>query len=416
MQKHGAASVAFPTIAVCASLLVLLSAQAAPLPSGADESSIVPLSYRISTVELESLVSPTEASVRFNRDGVNYSESGARASYPFLDPLKGQTYEVSREFGLVKDGANGREYFHPGIDFRASEGTPVIAAAAGKVERSGYTAGYGLFFLIDHGSFSTLYAHLGKKRLVKKGDTVSAGQPIGSVGSTGDTEEALLHYEIRLSRSKSGILHAVDPRQFLDIAKRAGSRGTAASLAYGVETLAPRFSFKDGKESLSCDLQDGAFSVRDDPANLPLRNPLGSRAGAVDCGFGLRDDPFTKVREFHTGIDIVGFWGCPVYASGAGVVAKAGSDSGYGCFVIIRHGKLVSLYGHLKDLSGVHVGQSVAAGQRIGAIGNTGKTTGPHVHFEIRLVADMGSGFKEEVKQFFDPQAFLDQASELGIR
>jgi murein DD-endopeptidase MepM/ murein hydrolase activator NlpD len=416
MLKSGAVKGAFTIAAACAALLVLLSAQADPLPSTANESSIVPLSYKIATVELESLVSPTEASVRFNRDGVSCSESGDRSSYPFLHPLQGQACEVCREFGPVKDGPSGREYFHPGIDFRASEGAPVFAAASGKVERSGYTAGYGLFIVINHGSFSTLYGHLQKIRLVKKGDAVSAGQRIGSVGSTGDTAEALLHYEIRLSRSKSGILNAVDPRQFLDIAKRAGSRGTAASLAYGVEVMTPHFTFKEGKAGISCDLPDGAFSVRDDPAKLPLRNPLGANAGKVDCGFGQRDDPFTKKREFHTGVDIVCFWGCPVYAAGAGVVAKAGTDSGYGNFVIIRHGKIVTLYAHLKDLSAVSVGKELAAGQRIGVIGNTGKTTGPHLHYEIRLVTDADSGFKEEVKQFFDPQVFLDWASGMGIR
>jgi murein DD-endopeptidase MepM/ murein hydrolase activator NlpD len=416
MKKASGAPVATLVLPLLAALLAVSPTPSEPRSSQADESSIVPLSYRVISIELESQVSPTSASVRFTRDGVSYSENGERSAYPFLHPLQGQECEVSREFGMVKNDAAGGEYFHPGIDFRASEGAAVFAAAAGKVERSGYTNGYGLFIVIDHGSFSTLYGHLRKDRLVKKGDVVNSGQRIGSVGSTGDTTEALLHYEIRLSRSKSGVLHAIDPRQFLEISKKAGSRGSAASLAFGADVVTPRFSFKAGKVTIACDLADGPFSEQDSPENLPLRNPLGARAGKVDTGFGMRANPFTKKQEFHTGIDIPCSWDCPVYAAGAGSVAKAGYDAGYGNYVIIRHDKLVTLYSHLKDLNGVTVGKKVSAGQRIGLIGNTGKTTGPHLHYEIRLVPDMESGFKDSVKQLFDPQAFLTWASGLGIR
>jgi murein DD-endopeptidase MepM/ murein hydrolase activator NlpD len=88
-------------------------------------------------------------------------------------------------------------------------------------------------------------------------------------------------------------------------------------------------------------------------------------------------------------------------------VAKVGYESGYGFFAIIRHGNLVSLYSHLRDTDSLKEGQSVSAGQVIGRIGNTGATTGPHLHFEIRLVPDLRSGFRESVKQLCDPLSFI---------
>lgn len=387
-----------------------------PSLPNADESSIVPLSYKVASVVLETQVSPTSAAVRFTRDGVNYAESGERSAYPFIHPLQGREFAVCRGFGMVKDEARGKEYFHPGVDFAASEGTPVVAAASGKIERYGYTAGYGIYIVINHGSFSSLYGHLRKDRLVKKGDTVAAGARIGSVGSTGDTDGSLLHYEIRLSKSKSGVLHAVDPNDFLDIAKRAGSKGSAASMAFGVDALIPRFAFKGGIVAIDFDLPEGNVAIRGAPSELPLRNPLGKGAYKMDTGFGLRTNPFSKKKEFHTGLDIASYWGAPIYATGSGTVAKIGHDSGYGNYAIIRHGRLVSLYSHLKDLSALSEGMKVSAGTRIGVVGNTGMTTGPHVHYEIRLVDDHDSDFKESVKRLFDPQLFLDWAARLGIR
>lgn len=122
---------------LAAALLAVLPLSSQSTLPYADESSIVPLSYKVAGIELETQVSPSSAAVRFTKDGVNYSESGERTAYPFIHPLQGQNYSVCRDFGMVKDETSGKEYFHPGVDFAASEGTPVAAAASGKVERYG---------------------------------------------------------------------------------------------------------------------------------------------------------------------------------------------------------------------------------------------------------------------------------------
>jgi murein DD-endopeptidase MepM/ murein hydrolase activator NlpD len=89
--------------------------------------------------------------------------------------------------------------------------------------------------------------------------------------------------------------------------------------------------------------------------------------------------------RMHTGIDIGAAYGSPVRAAAAGTVVVAGPVSGYGNAIVVDHGGgLATLYGHLSRF-GVHAGSTVAAGQTIGAVGNTGNSTGPHLHFEVRV-------------------------------
>lgn len=107
--------------------------------------------------------------------------------------------------------------------------------------------------------------------------------------------------------------------------------------------------------------------------------------GRKSSGFGQRANPFDRTkREFHTGIDIAVPLRTEVYASRAGVVEFSGYKGGYGLLVIIRHEHgYRTYYGHLSR-SNVKKGERVAANQVVALSGNTGRTTGPHVHFEIR--------------------------------
>ena len=105
--------------------------------------------------------------------------------------------------------------------------------------------------------------------------------------------------------------------------------------------------------------------------------------GEVTDGFGMRIHPITGEEKFHSGIDIGASEGTPVGAAGAGEVTMAGWNGGYGNCVMINHGNgLETLYGHLSAIM-VSVGDLVSAGQTIGAVGSTGNSTGPHLHFEI---------------------------------
>lgn len=105
--------------------------------------------------------------------------------------------------------------------------------------------------------------------------------------------------------------------------------------------------------------------------------------GLYSSSFGWRRAPFSRRWKFHTGIDMAAPPGTPVYASGAGTVTLADWSGGYGRMVIIDHGEgIVSRYAHNNQVL-VREGDSVARGQQIATVGMTGRTTGPHLHFEI---------------------------------
>ncbi|KMO86789.1 peptidase M23 [Megasphaera cerevisiae DSM 20462] len=110
--------------------------------------------------------------------------------------------------------------------------------------------------------------------------------------------------------------------------------------------------------------------------------------GVITSPFGYRTHPIFGTSIFHSGIDIGVDYGTPVHAADSGVVVDAGWISGYGYAVIIDHGNgLSTLYGHNESLA-VSAGQSVSQGQVIAYAGSTGNSTGPHVHFEVRVNGD----------------------------
>lgn len=108
--------------------------------------------------------------------------------------------------------------------------------------------------------------------------------------------------------------------------------------------------------------------------------------GEISDVFGGRRDPFGGgTSEFHSGQDIVAPWGTPVVAAGDGVVSFAGSQGGYGSIVIVEHGGgLSTRYAHLSKIR-VTAGERVGRGRQIGDVGSTGRSTGPHLHYEVRL-------------------------------
>lgn len=106
--------------------------------------------------------------------------------------------------------------------------------------------------------------------------------------------------------------------------------------------------------------------------------------GPITSGFGYRHHPVLRYRRLHTGLDIGAAAGSPVYAAEAGEVFFASWRGGYGrCIIVLHGGGMSTLYGHLSRID-VRSGQSVRRGQRIGAVGSTGLSTGPHLHFEVR--------------------------------
>jgi murein DD-endopeptidase MepM/ murein hydrolase activator NlpD len=135
---------------------------------------------------------------------------------------------------------------------------------------------------------------------------------------------------------------------------------------------------------------------------VPLRKPV---AGDIDMssGFGVRMDPFLRRPAMHTGLDMRGDTGDPVRVTASGRVSIAGREGGYGNMIEVEHGNgLATRYGHLSQID-VKVGQHVRIGEVIGRIGSTGRSTGPHLHYETRVDGEA-----------VDPQKFLRAGVRLG--
>nr|WP_315147845.1 M23 family metallopeptidase [uncultured Flavobacterium sp.] len=117
------------------------------------------------------------------------------------------------------------------------------------------------------------------------------------------------------------------------------------------------------------------------PAIQPVRN---ENLKSMVSGFGYRTDPFTKARKMHEGMDFTSKTGTPIYATGDGVVERADNTaSGFGNHIVIRHGfGYETLYAHLSKYK-CRAGQRVKRGDIIGYVGSTGRSEGPHLHYEV---------------------------------
>lgn len=133
------------------------------------------------------------------------------------------------------------------------------------------------------------------------------------------------------------------------------------------------------------------------PRGIPLKIPT-----QVTSEFGKRQNPFGFNKEFHNGIDFAGTIGDPVIATASGTVTHAGWGGAYGKYVEVDHGNgYVSLYAHLSEIS-VEWGDEVNPGDEVGLLGNTGRSTAPHLHYSIF-----------EDNEAIDPQPFLVRRSGL---
>lgn len=156
-------------------------------------------------------------------------------------------------------------------------------------------------------------------------------------------------------------------------------RNQVASLSIRLDKLKKESSLKEQNiihlwESLS----HRQSLLRAIPSIKPTR-------GWETSKFGYRKSPFTGRPAMHNGLDLAAPPGTPIYAAADGVIAYAGYDAGYGKLISLDHGYgTVTRYGHVSKIY-VSVGQKIRRGEVIGAVGNTGRSTGPHLHYEVRV-------------------------------
>ena len=256
------------------------------------------------------------------------------------------------------------EYSHRGDDLCAAEGTEIYAAADGVVLAAQEHYSWGNFVEIDHGTdadglrWVTLYAHM-KSCAVQVGQTVTAGQVIGSLGHTGNTTGNQCHFEMMVN----GVL--TEPRYFTAYT---GSDAAELTQEKADEILAEAVRRAASDQTTAV---DGAAALSGvDLFTLPVAPPPQVSGYAPENG--------------HSGIDFAAEEGAEVYAVAGGIVTAADYDVEKGNYVVLDHGGgLETEYQHMKSLL-VSAGQSVVQGQVLGYVGSTGNSTGPHLHFEAR--------------------------------
>lgn len=158
--------------------------------------------------------------------------------------------------------------------------------------------------------------------------------------------------------------------------------GAAAMQAPDLSTLLNGLEQKiSSRDAQLAALENALLSKKLDEQIRPDGRPV--RDGHISSYFGERQDPFTGHQAFHKGIDFASSRGADVIAVAAGVVTFAGEKAGYGTLVEVSHGNgLVTRYGHNEALA-VGIGRTVSRGDTLAYVGSTGRSTGPHVHFEV---------------------------------
>lgn len=145
-----------------------------------------------------------------------------------------------------------------------------------------------------------------------------------------------------------------------------------------IETLTGKIYLAGEFRQIADSLLLSIDELFDYPVISPVKRPV------ISSSFGMRKHPIYEVQKFHTGIDIPKPKGTAVYATGNGTVSRKGYNSGYGNYIEIEHsGGFRSFYAHLSRIM-VNMGDSVYIAQQIACVGNTGESTGSHLHYEIR--------------------------------
>jgi murein DD-endopeptidase MepM/ murein hydrolase activator NlpD len=176
----------------------------------------------------------------------------------------------------------------------------------------------------------------------------------------------------------------IEQQKEIEKIKEINDDALAGDIAKQLNNISSRIIFqKKSYESIS-----NLISRKDEKlASIPAIQPVSNKQlDRIASGFGTRIDPIYGTPKMHKGLDFTAPQGTPIYATGNGVVKVAGSsDGGYGNHVVINHGYgYQTLYGHMVRIK-VRAGQRVTRGQVIGWVGSTGKSTGPHCHYEVLI-------------------------------
>lgn len=222
-------------------------------------------------------------------------------------------------------------------------------------------------------------AQLKEENLKMKEERIAVQERVAHINNT-------LARVKHLNSSLQNITQLNDPdRKLALVTAEAGSEEDArmevdpAELTQNLDKLsAEARSQEDTLRALTGYFEDRKALLASAPSIWPVR-------GWVTSDFGFRLDPYTAERRLHAGLDIANAPGTTVVAPADGMVVYASQESGYGNVLVIDHGSgIKTRYGHLSRIS-VHLGDRVSRGQAVAAVGNSGRSTGPHLHYEVRI-------------------------------
>ena len=180
----------------------------------------------------------------------------------------------------------------------------------------------------------------------------------------------------------SARMKAIEKTKEVKLVQSMSEDALVKSITGQVNTLAMRIAYQQKSYD---DINDMVKNKEQLLAAIPAIQPVSNKdLNRIASGFGYRIDPVYKVKKLHAGLDFAAPIGTPIYATANGTVERAGlNEGGYGNHVVINHGYgYETLYGHMVRIK-ARAGQRVKRGEVIGWVGSTGKSTGPHCHYEV---------------------------------
>jgi murein DD-endopeptidase MepM/ murein hydrolase activator NlpD len=209
---------------------------------------------------------------------------------------------------------------------------------------------------------------------------------VQAVATAGGAKNGVLaHLEQQQLEQAALVARALDVRYQVTAAElhklgiKPAGPGQSAGVGGPFESIAnPTFKALFNSWKKLDELQNDVIAI---PSDKPIKTEV-----SFTSGFGVRDDPFHRGAAMHPGIDLAGAYGTPIYATADGVVTRAGwNNGGYGNMVELDHGRgIMTRYGHMSAVL-VHEGDHVTRGEQIGRMGSTGRSTGNHLHYEVRI-------------------------------
>lgn len=329
---------------------------------------------RRTNAEVEEVVASREAV----RTDVERLEAAIADEQQQLEQLQGRLADQNRQLAVTRsDLSSARDsavHWAQHAYMNAGQSAPAVAFSASAVNDLALVVEYLGRITADSEASISDYEALVQQEARARLDIVEAQSEVSTrLADLGEDAARLASLQELLALREGELLDRVEEQE-----------GLLAEVEREVDTWEGQLAALEREESSIRKLIAGKTSSSGRAPGRLIR-PV---PGPLDSSFGPRVHPIHGTVRMHNGLDIDGAMGDPIVAAEAGTVILAGAKGGYGQTVMIDHGGgMVTLYAHQSKLA-VSVGQNVAAGERIGSVGSTGVSTGPHLHFEVRINGD----------------------------